>query len=217
MIKAVLWDFGGVLTTGPFHAFNRYEREHGIPKDFIRTVNATNPDSNAWARFENNQISLLDFDKAFAEETRAQGHEIPGRDVLQLIGGDIRPEMVEALRRISSRYRTACLTNNFRPSQGAAPERAVSATTRASAVGEIMGMFDTIVESSVVGFRKPDPRFYQLACEKLQIVPDEGVFLDDLGINLKPAREMGMHTIKVTDDIDSVLDKLESLLDMSLR
>ncbi len=212
MIKAVLWDFGGVITTSPFEAFNRYETANNIPLDFIRTTNATDPDTNAWARFESSQISLLEFDAAFAEETRARGHEIPGGQVLALLSGDLRGQMVEALTRIGMKYKTACLTNNMNTGEGPSMQ---PTTERADRIGGVMAIFDVIIESSVVGFRKPDPRFYLLACQRLDIEPFEAVFLDDLGINLKPARELGMTTIKVVD-VAATLSELEPILDLKL-
>jgi putative hydrolase of the HAD superfamily len=79
-----------------------------------------------------------------------------------------------------------------------------------------MERFDAVVESSKVGVRKPEPRFYEIACELLAVRPDECVFLDDLGINLKPAAAMGMRTIKVTT-ADKAIDELETILAISLR
>jgi|TARA_B100000315_G_C14594501_1_gene597918 putative hydrolase of the HAD superfamily len=212
MIKAVLWDFGGVVTTSPFEAFNRFERANDIPLDFIRTTNATNPNSNAWAKFESNQISLQEFDTLFAEETGARGHEISGSTVVQLLSGELRPQMVTALSRISEKYKTACLTNNMKTGEGPSMQRGSEGAKR---TGEVMDMFDVIIQSSVVGVRKPDPKFYLLACEQLEIAPQEAVFMDDLGINLKPARELGMTTIKVID-VAATLSELESILSMKL-
>lgn len=192
-IQAVLWDFGGVILSSPFEAFNRYEAEHNLPLDIIRRVNATNPDANAWALLERNDISPTDFDALFAEESAALGHRIPGADVLALLAGDVRPAMVAALDHvIASGFRTACLTNNV---VSTSPDP----TPRQKEVAAIMAKFDHVVESSKVGFRKPEPRFYEIACELLDVSPAQCVFLDDLGINLKPAAAMGMRTIKVGD------------------
>lgn len=190
-IRAVLWDFGGVILSSPFEAFNRYETEMGLPLNIIRTVNSTNPDENAWALLERNDISPADFDAKFAEESEAHGHRIPGADVLALLSGDVRPEMVRALDHvIASGFRTACLTNNVVTTSPDPSPRQIE-------VAAIMAKFDHVVESSKVGCRKPEPRFYEIACELLNVSPPECVFLDDLGINLKPAAAMGMRTIKV--------------------
>ncbi|MEZ5550200.1 MAG: HAD-IA family hydrolase [Pseudomonadales bacterium] len=201
MIEAVIWDFGGVLTTSPFEAFNRYEAERGYPQDFIRGINATNPEDNAWARFESSRISLDEFDLAFAAESAAAGHRIPGKEVVALLSGDIRPRMVQVLEHCKEHFRVACITNNVK--SGSGPGMARDAE-RADAVGSVMALFDLVVESSVEGIRKPDPRIYLLACERLGVAPERAVFLDDLGINLKPARALGMQTIKVVDEAGAI-------------
>ena len=213
MIRAVLWDFGGVITSSPFEAFNRYEEQHGIPTDFIRSVNATNPDDNAWAQFESSQIGAEAFDSLFATETETAGHRIPGADVLALLSGSIRPEMVAALKLIQPHFRISCITNNVKGA-GVGPGMARDAAV-VDAVAQVMELFEFVIESSVVGVRKPDPRIYQMACEKAGVEPSEAVFLDDLGINLKPARAMGMQTIKVTS-ADQALQALSVLLDLNL-
>ncbi|GAB5451569.1 MAG: HAD-IA family hydrolase [Halioglobus sp.] len=213
MIRGVLWDFGGVITTSPFEAFNRFERERGLPLDFIRSVNATNPRDNAWAQLESDAIDIASFDALFAEEAASAGHRIGGVEVLALLSGDVRPEMVASLRAIKGRYAVACITNNVK-NAGTGPGMAAD-SGKAKQMAEAMSLFDFVIESSVVGLRKPDPRIYELACEKMGIQPAEAVFLDDLGINLKPARAMGMQTIKVVTAAQA-LEELSALLEMSL-
>jgi putative hydrolase of the HAD superfamily len=213
MIKAVLWDFGGVFTTSPFEAFNRYEAEKGIPLDFIRSVNAHNPGSNAWAQFESSQLELAEFDTLFAAETESAGHRIPGVDVLNLLSGDVRPEMVEALGLIKQNYRVGCITNNVQGA-GEGPGMASDAA-KAAQVLDILALFDVVIESSKVGIRKPEPRIYEMACEAMAVDPTEAVFLDDLGINLKPAKAMGMTTIKVVSSAQA-LGELAEILSMTL-
>ncbi len=213
MIKAVIWDFGGVLTSSPFEAFNRYEAENGLPTDFIRGINATDPDTNAWALFERSEITAEEFDQKFAQESDAQGHRVPGADVIALLAGDIRPAMVTALGIVSQNFKTGCITNNVPAGEGAGMARTHE---KAKAVAEVMTLFHEVIESSKIGMRKPDPRIYQLMCEKLEIEPNDAVYLDDLGINCKPARALGMTTIKVTDP-DVALTELESAVGMSLR
>ncbi len=188
-IRAVMFDFGGVISTSPFDAFARFETQHGLPAGFIRTVNATNADDNAWARLERSEISIDEFGPQWGAEARALGHEVDGRRVLDMLTGEIRPEMVAAIKICRASYKTACLTNNF-----VAIERAVS-----QEVADVYALFDEVLESRVLGVRKPDPRFYELSCQALEVRPEESVFLDDLGVNLKPARALGMHTIKVSD------------------
>lgn len=192
-IRAVLWDFGGVILSSPFEAFNRYESERQLPSDIIRTINAQNPDSNAWALLERNDITPAQFDALFAEEAQRLGHHIPGADVLALLSGDVRQHMVDALDAVlDAGFLTACLTNNV-------VSETPDPTPRQAEVRNIMSRFHHVVESSKVGCRKPEPRFYEIACELLEVSPHECVFLDDLGINLKPAAAMGMRTIKVGD------------------
>jgi putative hydrolase of the HAD superfamily len=210
--QAVLWDFGGVLTTSPFEAFNRYEVAQGMPLDFIRGVNATNPETNAWAQFESSQITPEQFDVLFATETKAAGHAIRGRVVIDMLSGDVRPRMVEVLKTCKLHYRVACLTNNVKAGEG--PGMASSAE-KAVRVKEVMALFDLVIESSKEGVRKPDPRFYRLACERLGVAPQHTVFLDDLGINLKSARELGMTTIKVSSEQQAIAD-LATVLNLAL-
>ncbi len=212
MVKAVIWDFGGVLTSSPFEAFNRYEAERGLPRDFVRGINATNPDTNAWALFERNAVDLDEFDQLFAAEARALGHDVPGKDIVALLSGDLRPGMVEALRRISQRLLTGCITNNVRHGSGAGMARTEE---RAAEVLQVMGLFKVVVESSKVGVRKPSPEIYRMACEALGIEPKDAVYLDDLGINLKPARALGMRTIKVVDP-DAALKELQDIVGFPL-
>ena len=207
MINAALFDFGGVILSSPFEAFASFERAHRLPPDFLRTVNATDPDTNAWARLERNEVSLDEFGDAFAVESRALGHEVHGREVLSLLMGELRPAMVEAVRRCSERLVTGLLTNNFVLGDGH--------VDRETEMGAVLGLFDGIIESSKVGVRKPDPRFYELACEQLGIRPEEAVFLDDLGVNLKPARAMGMTTIKVGDPAVAIAE-LEAIVGFAL-
>ncbi len=208
MYRAVLWDFGGVLTTSPFDAFNRFEEQSGIPRDFIRGVNSTNPDNNAWAKFESSQIDAEEFDRAFLEESSLAGHPVPGRQVIELLSGDVRPRMVRALRRCKQQFKVACLTNNVKTGTG--PGMA-SSSDKAKQVQDVMSLFDLVLESSREGIRKPDPEIYRLACQRLDIECHQAVFLDDLGINLKPARALGMSTIKVIDE-DQALRELGSTL-----
>jgi putative hydrolase of the HAD superfamily len=209
VITAVLWDFGGVILSSPFEAFTTFEEAQGIPRDHIRTVNATNPDANAWARLERSDISPAEFDAEFARESAALGHEVRGADVLALLSGEVRPAMVEALRRVKAAgYRTACLTNNVVSDQ---PRASDLRDERRDQVASVMALFDEVVESSKVGVRKPEPRFYEIACGLLGVTPDQCVFLDDLGINLKPAAAMGMRTIKVVDPADALAELSEIL------
>ncbi len=204
-IAAVFWDFGGVISASPFDAFNEYERSNGLPIDFIRSVNARNPDANVWALIERRQVSAEEFDLRFADESEALGHRIPGSDVLAMLSGSVRAEMVAALDRVNEAgYVTACLTNNVTSDQ-TRPE-----------VDAVMARFHHVVESSKVGCRKPEVAFYELACSMADVDARQVLFLDDLGINLKPARAMGMTTIKVRE-ANLAISELESALGLDLR
>jgi putative hydrolase of the HAD superfamily len=211
-IQAVLWDFGGVILSSPFEAFARYESANGLPPNFIRMLNSRDPDTNAWARMERNEISLDEFSAAFQAEAAAFGHRLDGRQVLAALSGDVRPRMVTALRRCREHFRIACITNNVRTGDGPGMARTPE---KAAAVAEIMTLFEHVVESSKLGLRKPDPRIYEHTCALLGVPPAACVYLDDLGINLKPARAMGMRTIKV-EDADRAIAELEQLVGIPL-
>jgi putative hydrolase of the HAD superfamily len=212
VIRAALFDFGGVIVGGPFEAFSTYERDHDLPDGFLRRVNATDPDTNAWARLERGEVDIEGFGPLFEAESAALGHPVDGRQVLALLTGaagpsGLRPAMVDAVRRCGERLATGLLTNNFVTVGGEGMQT--------SRFAEVLALFDAIIESSQVGVRKPDPRFYELACATLAIDPTEAVFLDDLGINLKPARAMGMTTIKVGDPTVAIAE-LEQVVGFAL-
>ena len=206
VIRAVMFDFGGVISSSPFESFARLEAERGLPPGFIRTVNSTDPDDNAWAQLERGEVDVDTFGALWSAEARALGHDVDGRHVLEMLAGEIRPQMVAAIRSCSSSYKTACLTNNFSRAEAVVSEE----------VAAIYALFDAVLESRVLGVRKPDPRFYELACERLGVSPEECVFLDDLGVNLKPARALGMHTIKVSDP-EQALDELGRVVGLALN
>lgn len=202
-IRAVIWDFGGVISTSPFEAFRKYEQTNGLPQDFLRTLNSTNPDTNAWARLERSEVNLEEFVKLYEAEAAELGHQIDARAALSaLTSGEIRPAMLEAVRRCKTKLRTALLTNNF--------------VAMDMDGFEVADLFDVVIESSKEGLRKPDPAIYELVCDRLGVDPSEAVFLDDLGVNLKPARAIGMTTIKVTAP-DAAIAALESAVGFALQ
>ena len=201
-ISAVIWDFGGVFTSSPFEAFARYESANGLPRDLIRKINSTNPDTNAWALFERNEIDAQGFDALFLEESTALGHPVPGRDILPLLSGQLRPRMVAALKACKAHFKVGCITNNMVSHHS--PGRDAPA---AGAMGQVMPLFDYVIESSKAGVRKPDPKIYLMMCEALSVAPGDCVYLDDLGINCKPAAGLGMTAIKVVD-VDQTLAAL---------
>ena len=193
--KAIIWDFGGVITSSPFEAFNQFEETNGIPKDIIRTINSENPDTNAWAKFESNSITIDVFNDLFLKEAKAKGFDIKGRDIIKLLKGSIRKNMVSFLRELKSDFKLGCITNNVKSS---------SEENNDNETKEAMSLFDHVIESSIVGIRKPNPEIYMMSCDALKVSPDQCIYLDDLGINLKPARELGMTTIKVIQPKDAI-------------
>ncbi|HJS13407.1 HAD-IA family hydrolase [Sphingopyxis sp.] len=213
----VIFDFGGVITASPFEAFNRLEEERGLPRDFVRRVNSADPDGNAWAKFERAEIDAAAFDTLFADEARALGHELEGEAVLAVIAGAVRPAMVAALDTLKDRgFTIACITNNVPGGKmgvlGAGMTRSEEAAIE---VADIMARFAHVIESSKAGVRKPDPRIYLMMCEALGVEPGECIYLDDLGINCKPAAQLGMHAIKVTSGEQALAD-LSAVLGMEL-
>jgi putative hydrolase of the HAD superfamily len=203
-IEAVIWDFGGVFTSSPFEAFNRFEAENGLPKDLIRRINATNHHDNAWALFERNEVDAARFDQLFLVESTALGHPVRGADVLPLLSGSVRPRMVAALKSCKKHFKVGCITNNVVSMHSPGQDEIQRA---AGAMGQIMPLFDAIIESSKAGVRKPDPKIYAMMCELLAVHPAACVYLDDLGINCKPAAALGMRAIKVVD-VDQTLAEL---------
>ena len=193
--KAIIWDFGGVITSSPFEAFNQFEEANGLPKDIIRTINSENPDTNAWAKFESNSITIDVFNNLFLKEAKAKGFDIKGRDIIKLLKGSIRKNMVSFLRELKSDFKLGCITNNVKSS---------SEENNDNETKEAMSLFDHVIESSIVGIRKPNPEIYMMSCDALNVSPDQCIYLDDLGINLKPARELGMTTIKVIQPEDAI-------------
>jgi len=212
-VEAVIWDFGGVFTTSPFEAFNRLEAERGLPKDLVRRVNSTNPDSNAWALFERNEIDAARFDTLFLEESTALGHPLRGADVLPRLNGELRPRMVAALKACKARFKVGCITNNVVSMHSPGQDEGQKA---AGAMAQVMPLFDAIIESSKAGVRKPDPKIYLMMCDLLGVKPEACVYLDDLGINCKPAAGLGMKAIKVVD-VDQTLAELSVATGLSFN
>jgi putative hydrolase of the HAD superfamily len=203
--RAVFFDLGGVVVGSPLHAIARYEREQGISAGAINRVVLTTGHGGAWSRLERGELTLADFYEAFDADCAAAGHHISARDLMLLVAeaSTPRPAMLTAVARIRERGLIAgAITNNW-----------IAEDDRTSFFRPI---FDVVIESAVVGIRKPVPRIYTLACEAVRVTPAESVFLDDIGLNLKAARALGMTTIKV-DDPDTALAELEGALGFSVR
>jgi putative hydrolase of the HAD superfamily len=208
--RAVIFDLGGVVFPSPIDAMRNFERDEGLPHRFLSEVVLSDPEHGAWSRLERGELSVPEFCAAFEAECASAGHTIDGAAFIAALssGSGARPEMVAAIGAIRARgLRTGALTNNW---PGAGSDDGHDAVRDATEE-----LFDTIVESSVEGLRKPDPRIYLLACDRLDVRPEESVFLDDLGVNLKAARALGMATIKVADPADA-LAELEQVLGFAL-
>ncbi len=209
-VTAVVFDLGGVLTESPMPAFAAYEAEAGLPEGLVRRLNSTDPDTNAWARFERNELDVEGFVDAFEAEALAAGHRVDARRVLAALSGELRPEMVEAVRRLrAAGLPLAMLSNNVAPME------------RTGRLADLLDLFDAVVESSLEGVRKPEPEIYRRALARLNEATGRDLafadcaYLDDLGINLKPARALGMHTVKVTDPA-AALAELSALVGLPL-
>lgn len=198
-VEAVIFDFGGVVTASPFDAFARFEAARGLPKAFLRQVNANNAQDNAWARLERGELDRREFDRRFREESRALGHEVSGSEVMAALSGALRPRMVAAVRRCKQSFKVGCITNIFLADDGDAHQMAGD-------TAEAFKVFDAVIESAKVGLRKPDPRIYLMMCELLAVAPGACVYLDDLGVNCKPAAQLGMTAIKVLDEDQALAD-----------
>lgn len=215
-IKAVIFDFGGVFTTSPVENFAIFEKSRGLPDRFIGGVIKSRLHDGAFARFERGELGMDEFDALFAAETRDAGFEIRGADFLKLLDVALRPEMINTLSGVKrAGFRTGCITNNFPSIESDGSPRMAE---RSDELRKIFADFDHVIESSKAGVRKPDPRIYEMMLEALSLPAAACVFIDDLGVNLKPAREMGMTTIRAPfGDVAPVIDELSSLLGIDLR
>lgn len=212
---AVIFDFGGVFTTSPVENFAAFESAHGLPERFIGGVIKANHHDNAWARFERAEIDLDAFDRLFADETRAAGFEIRGRTLIGLLSLRFHAPMIVALKAVKAAgLATGCITNNLPALDSRGMVAAEEDLTR---LETIFGHFDHVIESSKAGVRKPEPRIYEMMCEALGVAPARCVFIDDLGVNLKPAAAMGMLTIKAPfGDVTPAIRALEAALGLPL-
>ncbi len=211
--SAVIFDFGGVFTTSPVQNFAAYEEANGLPKRFIGGVIKARINDGSFAQFERAEISTDEFDRAFADETRTAGHEISGATLLSLLSLEVYPEMIEALRRVKEYgYKTGCITNNMATHDSTSM---VDDPQAMKLVANAFSIFDHVIESSKVGVRKPEPKIYEMMCDALQVQPDACIFIDDLGVNLKPARAMGMTTIKAPyGDVTPAIKELYEILSL---
>ena len=210
-IKAVIFDFGGVFTTSPVENFSVYEKAHGLPERFIGEVIKSRINDGAFSKYERGEINFAAFDTAFAQETRAAGHEISGAQFLEFLKLAPKQNMIDTLHAVKATgFKTGCITNNFPKGQGAS---APLADDYNALFAQTTKLFDHIIESSKVGVRKPEPRIYEMMCEALDVAPKQCIFIDDLGVNLKPARAMGMTTIRAPfGDVTPAINELRRVI-----
>ena len=199
VIKIVLWDYGGVLTESPIKNFRKFENDNNYVLDSIVKINSYNKYNNAWAKLEKDEISIEKFSKLFSEEAKQFGIlNINTDKLLECLNVKLNIKMVELLENISKFYTCVCLTNNFKK-------------VGSSNFKNIKHNFSLIIESSKIGFRKPEKQIYKHVLEVLKVNAKEILFIDDLGINLKPARELGFHTYKFTDT-DKTISYIKNML-----
>jgi len=205
-IKTIIFDFGGVITNSPIEGFKLLEEKHGYDNGIITNINMNNPDNNAWAKSERGEIDINTFLEEFEKEALAIGQKINAKEILQQLYGSLRENMINKIKllSVSKKYKLICLTNVLKGVDIFTPEE------RVKSVNRIMSYFDIIYESYKLNMRKPETRIYQYILNEINIKPEETVFLDDLGMNLKPALQLGINTIKVVDPNDAIneLDKI---------
>lgn len=205
-IRAVIFDLGGVVLESPLHVIAAYEAEQGLPAGIVNRVVVGAGSQGAWARHERGELDYPSFVAAFERECAGAGAAVSVRELMRRIDESAvpRPQMVRAVDRLGEAgVATAALTNNWHGLEGTHPRHG------------LRDHFDVFVESAVEGLRKPDPAIYQLVCGRLAVAPSQCVFLDDIGANLKPARAMGMVTIKVGDP-DAALADLQAQVGVDL-
>ena len=207
-IKTIIFDFGGVITNSPIEGFKLLEEKHGYNKGLITNINMNNPDDNAWAKSERGEIDIYTFLEEFEKEALEIGQKIDAREILQQLYGSMRDNMINKIKLLSDskKYKLICLTNVLKGVDIFTPKE------RVSAVNQVMTYFDIIYESYKLNMRKPETRIYQYILNEINIKPEETVFLDDLGMNLKPARQLGINTIKVINSKDAI-NELDQILE----
>ena len=207
-IKTIIFDFGGVITNSPIDGFKLLEEKHGYDKGIITNINMNNPDNNAWAKSERGEIDISTFLNEFEKEALLIGQRINAKEILQQLYGSLRENMINKIKLLSNskKYKLICLTNVLKGVDIFTPKE------RVEAVKNVMSYFDIIYESYKLNMRKPEARIYKYILKELNIEPKETVFLDDLGMNLKSARQLGINTIKVIDPDDAIYE-LDQILE----
>ncbi len=205
-IKTIIFDFGGVITDSPIEGFKKLEQAYGISSGVISKIVMTNPDTNAWAKSERGEIDIETFISEFNYEAKNLGFELNAREILKQLYGPLRPIMVEKIKYLSKKYQLICLTNVLKGVHIFSPK------DRIIEVNHVLSFFEKVYESCAIGMRKPEERIYKYLINDLKIQAKHSVFLDDLGMNLKTAKLLGINTIKVNNAINAIRD-LDSILD----
>ena len=204
-IQTIIFDFGGVITDSPIEGFKKLEKSYGISKGVISSIVMTNPDNNAWAKSERGEIDIQTFIEEFNLEAKKLGYNLNAKEILKQLYGPLRPLMVEKIASLSKNYQLICLTNVLKGVHVFSPEE------RKKEVDHVLSFFDKIYESCEIGMRKPEKRIYRYLLDDLKIKPENSVFLDDLGMNLKTAKLLGINTVKVIDPT-AALKELDNYL-----
>ncbi|XP_052813055.1 acyl-CoA dehydrogenase family member 10-like [Mya arenaria] len=208
--QAVIFDMGGVILPSPLALFKSFEQTSGLPEGTILQTILSNKVSGAWTRLEEGKLTMTEFATQFGKECS----DILGRPVdmaglmpsFNKYNGVAYPQMIDAVQCVRAEgLKTALLTNNW-----------FNINNEDSYIPVDLAMFDVVVESCKVGYRKPHPKIYEIVLDKLGVAPERCIFLDDMGGNLKAAAQFGIRTIKVTDPDQGVRD-LEKELGLTLR
>ena len=194
-INYVLWDFGGVLTNSPIRNFLEYEKKYNLLPGTIIKINSHNKFENAWAKLERNEINKKEFEKLFLEEAKELNYnfKIDVEKIFKCL--DVK---------VKKKLPCACLTNNISENSSLVANKAFE---------EFKDNFSYTFESSKLGMRKPEIEIYKYVIKKLKVNPENILFIDDLGINLKPAKIIGMKTYKMLD-YNNIKQYLFNLLDL---
>ena len=198
VIRAVVFDIGGVLEITPDLGVDRHwETRLGLPSggilDRMRDV---------WRGGSIGTITLDDVHEALRDRLGLDDDKLAQymADLWREYLGTANTELIEYARRLRPRYRTGIVSNSF-----------VGAREREQAAYGFEDLVEEIVYSHEAGFSKPDPRIYALICTRLNVAPEEMVFLDDSNICVAGARDVGIHAVHYQDNAQAVAE-IEKLL-----
>jgi putative hydrolase of the HAD superfamily len=205
---AVMWDFGGVFSPSPFTTIEMIGREKGYEAAAFFGAIFGPYDSDTdhpWHRLERGEIDFMTAREGIMEAARSAGMEA---DPLELFtrmgqeGGGMRSDVVSLASDVKSRgFQTAIVTNNAKEFR--------EGWTKSVPIDEICHV---IVDSSEIGIRKPDPRIFEFALEKLGVRdPSRAIFVDDFAANVEAAEAVGMRGVLMKDDYAPALAEVKRL------